>query len=63
MTESTIQNDTITHTTLPTQTMFTQQAGSLHVVTLVVHPWKKRDPATDQGLGFKVKVSGKFRFQ
>lgn len=63
MTESTIQSDTITHTTLPTLTTLTLRAGSLHVVTLVVPPQKKRDPAADHDLGFKVKVSGKPKFQ
>ena len=33
------------------------------MVTLVVHPRKKRDPAADHDLGFKVKVSGKLKLQ
>jgi len=43
--------------------MLTRQAGSLHVVTLLVHPWKKREPAADRDLGFKVKVFCKLKLQ
>lgn len=63
MTESSIPSATITHTTLPTHTVLPRQAGSLHVVTSAVHPWRKRDPVAAHDLGFTVKVSGKPKLQ